>query len=80
MHGMTVFSDEPDAFYPGYLKNEEEKLAREQRRLSHCRKGSCNYRKQKRKIVLCHEKVRKEGLTTVFSIPSSRKDCREKRV
>ena len=60
MHGMTVFSDEADAVYPGYLRQAEEKLAREQRRLSHCEKGSCNYRKQKRKVALCHEKVRNQ--------------------
>ena len=60
MHGMTVFSDELDGFYPGYLRQAMEKLAREQRRLSHCEKGSCNYRKQKRKAALCHEKVRNQ--------------------
>ena len=60
MHGMTVFSDEMDAVYPGYLRQSEEKLAREQRRLSHCQKGSRNYGKQKRKVALCHEKVRNQ--------------------
>ena len=60
MHGMTVFSDELDGVYPGYLRQAMEKLAREQRRLSHCQKGSCNYRRQKRKAALCHEKVRNQ--------------------
>ena len=60
MHGMTVFSDGRNAIYPGYLKNSEEKLAREQRKLSHCQKGSCNYQKQKQKVALCHEKVRNQ--------------------
>ena len=60
MHGMTVFSDELDAVYPGYLRQAEEKLAKEQRWLSHCEKGSCNYKKQKRKVALCHEKVRNQ--------------------
>ena len=60
MHGMTVFSDELDAVYPGYLRQAEEKLAKEQRRLSHCQKGSSNYKKQKRKVSLCHEKVRNQ--------------------
>ena len=60
MHGMTVFSDELNAIYPGYLKNSEEKLAREQRKLSHCQKESCNYRKQRQKVALCHEKVRNQ--------------------
>ena len=60
MHGMTVFSDESDAVYPGYLRQAQEKLAREQRRLSKCQKGSRNYEKQKRKVALCHEKVRNQ--------------------
>ena len=60
MQGMTVFSDELDAVYPGYLRQAQEKLAREQRRLSHCQKGSRNYGKQKRKVALCHEKVRNQ--------------------
>ena len=60
MHGMTVFSDELDAVYPGYLRQAQKKLVREQRRLSHCQKGSKNYRKQKRKVALCHEKVRNQ--------------------
>ena len=60
MHGMTVFSDGAEVVYPGYQRQAEEKLAREQRRLSHCRKGSSNYRKQKRKVALCHEKVRNQ--------------------
>ena len=60
MHEMTVFSDGRNAIYPGYLKNSEEKLAREQRKLSHCQKESCNYRKQKQKVALCHEKVRNQ--------------------
>ena len=60
MHGMTVFSDELNGVYPGYLRQAEEKLAREQRRLSHCQKGSSNYKKQKRKVALRHEKVRNQ--------------------
>ena len=60
MHGMTVFSDESDVVYPGYLRQAQEKLAREQRRLSNCQKGSRNYEKQKRKVALCHEKVRNQ--------------------
>ena len=60
MHGMTVFSDELEVVYPGYFRQAQEKLAREQRRLSHCQKGSRNYKKQKRKVALCHEKVRNQ--------------------
>ena len=60
MHGMTLFSDGLTAVYPGYLRQAEEKLAREQRKLSHCEKGSRNYEKQKRKVALCHEKVKNQ--------------------
>ncbi|MBE6042028.1 MAG: transposase, partial [Clostridiales bacterium] len=38
----------------------EEKLAREQRKLSHCEKGSRNYAKQKLKVAVIHEKVRNQ--------------------
>ena len=60
MDGMGVFSDGTRCAYPKYLRRSEEKLVREQRKLSHCRKGSGNYQKQKRKVALCHEKVRNQ--------------------
>lgn len=60
MHGMTVFSDNLGSVYEGYMRKAEEKLAREQRRLSHCQIGSSNYQKQKRKVALCHEKVKNQ--------------------
>ena len=36
------------------------KLAREQRKLSRCQKGSQNYKKQKKRVALCHEKIRNQ--------------------
>ena len=60
MQGMGVFSDGSRADYPGYLRAAQEKLAREQRKLSHCRKGSRNYEKQRRRVALCHEKIRNQ--------------------
>ena len=60
MNGMAVFSDGTKSRYPKYFRKAEEKLAREQRKLSHCKKGSSNYAKQKRKVALCHEKVRNQ--------------------
>ena len=60
MHGMGVFSDGSRANYPGYLRATQEKLAREQRKLSHCKKGSKNYEKQRRRVALCHEKIRNQ--------------------
>ena len=67
MHGLAVFSDGTRADYPGYYRKGQEKLAREQRRLSHCRKGSHNYEKQRRKVAKWHRKVRNQ-----------RKDCQHK--
>ena len=60
MHGLAVFSDGTRADYPGYYRKGQEKLAREQRRLSHCRKGSHNYEKQRRKVAKWHRKVRNQ--------------------
>ena len=58
MHGTGVFSDGTKAEYPGYYKAAQERLAREQRKLSHCMKGSRNDEKQRRRVAICHEKVR----------------------
>ena len=60
MRGMAVFSDGSRAEYPMYYRKAQERLAREQRKLSHCKKGSRNYEKQKRKLARCHEKVRNQ--------------------
>ena len=58
MDGLAVMSDGTRAEYPKYYRQAEEKLAREQRKLSHCVKGIRNYEKQKRKVAIIHEKVR----------------------
>ncbi len=60
MDGLAVMSDGTRAEYPKYFRQAEEKLAREQRKLSHCVKGSRNYAKQKRKVALVHEKVKNQ--------------------
>ena len=60
MSGLAVMSDGTRAEYPGYYRMAEKKLAREQRKLSHCKKGSRNYEKQKRRVAVCHEKVRNQ--------------------
>ena len=52
MHGMCVFSPGERAGYPMFYRNAEKKLAREQRKLSRCEKGSRNYQKQKKKVAL----------------------------
>ena len=45
---------------PRYFRISQEKLAKEQRKLSHCIKDSNNYNKQKLKVALIHEKVRNQ--------------------
>lgn len=60
MDGLAVLSDGTRADYPKYYRQAQEKLAREQRRLSHCEKGSRNDAKQKRKVAKIHRKVRNQ--------------------
>lgn len=60
LHGMAVFSDGSKAEYPMFYKTAQKKLAREQRALSRCVRGSSNYRKQKLKVAKCHEKIRNQ--------------------
>lgn len=60
MEGMAVLSDGTRCTYPSYYRKAEGKLSREQRKLSKCERGSRNYQKQKRKVSLCHEKVRSQ--------------------
>ena len=60
MHGMCVFSTGERAGYPMFYRNAENKLAREQRKLSRCEKGSRNYQKQKKKVALYHEKIKNQ--------------------
>ena len=56
----AVFSDGSRAGYPMYYRKAQERISREQRKLSHCRKGSRNYGKQKRILAKCYEKVRNQ--------------------
>ena len=45
---------------PKYFRKSQEKLAKEQRKLSHCVKGSNGYKKQKLKVSKIYEKVRNQ--------------------
>lgn len=56
-HGLYVSSDGEKAEYPGYYRKTQDKLAREQRKLSHMVKGSMNWRKQCRRVARLHEKT-----------------------
>jgi putative transposase len=60
MNGLAVFSDGTRAEYPRYFRKAEERLAREQRKLSHCVRGSRNYEKQKKRVAVIHEKVKNQ--------------------
>ena len=60
MHGLAVFSDGSKCEYPDYYRKSEKRLSREQRKLSRCKLGSLNYQKQKKKVALCHEKVKNQ--------------------
>ena len=60
MRGMCVFSTGERAGYPMFYRKAEKKLVREQRKLSHCEKGSRNYQKQKKRVALCHEKIKNQ--------------------
>jgi len=45
---------------PKYFRVSQDKLAKEQRKLSHCTKGSNNYIKQKLKVAKIHEKIKNQ--------------------
>ncbi len=45
---------------PKYFRTSQLKLAKEQRKLGHCTKGSQNYKKQKLKVALVHEKIKNQ--------------------
>ena len=42
---------------PHFYREAEDRLAREQRKLSHMKRGSANYQKQRIVVAKCHEKV-----------------------
>ena len=60
MQGMAVFSEEIELEKAGFFRKNEKRLAREQRKLARCVRGSHNYVRQKKKIARCHEKIRNQ--------------------
>lgn len=56
-HDFYVDSNGDAANYPQFYRKSEEKLAKEQRKLSRMKYGSKNYGKQLHKVQLLHEKV-----------------------
>lgn len=57
MHGLYIDSNGKEAGYPGYYRRTEQKLKREQRRLSQMQKGSKNWEKQRIRLAKRHEKA-----------------------
>ena len=57
MHGLYKDSNGEEAEYPRYYRKAEDRLKREQRKLSLMKKGSNNRDKQRRKLARVHEKV-----------------------
>ena len=60
MQGMAVFSEKVETEEAGFFRKNEKRLAREQRKLSRCVRGSHNYELQKKKVARCHEKIRNQ--------------------
>lgn len=56
-HGLYVSSDGERADYPGFYRNAEDKLVKEQRKLSHMVKGSANWRKQCERVARIYERI-----------------------
>lgn len=54
---LCITSDGKRYKNPKTIKKYERKLSRLQRQLAHKEKGSNNYRKKKKEIALCHEKI-----------------------
>ena len=57
MNGLYKDSEGNEADYPGYHRQAEKNLEREQRKLSHMQKGSKNWEKQRIKVARLYEKV-----------------------
>lgn len=57
MHELYKDSNGNEPCYPRYYRQSEQKLKREQRKLSLMQKGSKNRDKQRRKVAILHEKV-----------------------
>lgn len=57
-HDLYVTSDGERADYPRFYRQWQERLAFEQRKLSHMVTGSANWAKQKRRVAKVHEHIR----------------------
>lgn len=57
MKELYVDSNGNHATYPHFFSKAQKKLAREQRKLSHCELGSNRYKKQKKKVARIHTHI-----------------------
>ena len=57
---FLVDSDGNVVHNPKYFKKSQDKLAKEQRKLSHCTNGSKNYKKQQLRVAKVHEKIKNQ--------------------
>lgn len=57
MKELYVASTGERGEYPHYFRASQRKLAREQRKLSHCEKGSNRYKKQQKKVARIHTHI-----------------------
>ena len=57
---FAIFDDGTVENNPRYFRKSQKQLAKAQRKLSHCVKGSKGYKKQKIKVAKIHEKVRNQ--------------------
>ncbi len=78
MKELFVASDGTSAKYPRYYRQSQEKLSREQRKLSKMKKGSNNRNKQRIQVAKLHEKVanqRKDFLHKISKQITNVYDC-----
>lgn len=57
MKELYVDSNGNHAAYPHFFQKAQQKLAKEQRKLSHCEQGSNRYKKQKKKVARIHTHI-----------------------
>ena len=67
-HSFYVDSQGREADYPKFYRKAQDKLAREQRKLTNMKYGSNNYHKQKIKVARIHERVANQRLDWIHKL------------
>ena len=60
LNDFAIFDSGEVIENPKYYRKSQDKLAKEQRKLNHCTKGSRNYKKYKLKVAKLHEKIKNQ--------------------